>query len=217
MKSRRVAALPFMLCLAACAAHPVPVPAACGVPAAGVITVTLLDHGWHTDIGVPADALTGRLALFRSVFPGVKSVVFSFGKRTFLTAPADDWTEYILGPVPGPAAILVTGLNVPAAEGYGSDAALVLPLPPGGAARLSEFLWGEFAKDKSGRPRLLDRASFEGGLFYRATGTYTLARTCNAWSAEALAAAGLPVSPDGVIFAHQVVDRAAAACAAPRS
>src|SRR6185312_7648186 len=64
-------------------------------------TVTLLDHGWHTDIGIPAAELSGPLAVFRTIFPGAKSIVFSYGKRTFLMAPANDWSEYLLGPFPG--------------------------------------------------------------------------------------------------------------------
>lgn len=187
----------------------------CTAPGADVVYV--VDHGWHTDIGIPAGELSGGAAVFRSVFPGAASVVFSYGKRTFMTAPADDWSEYVLGPIPGPAAILVTGLNVMPDAAYGGVPSVLLHLPQGGASALSDFIWHEIAKDPAGRPRLIDAGPFEGGLFYAATRTYTLADTCNTWAADVLRAAGAPVSPDGVVFAYQVMARArqAAQCELP--
>jgi hypothetical protein len=173
-------------------------------------SVTLLDHGWHTDIGIPAEELTGPLAVFRSIFPGARSLVFSFGKRTFLVAPPHDWSEYLLGPVPGPAAIMVTGLAVPAENAYGTDPTLILRLPKGGATLLSDFIWREIVHDEAGRPRLIDRGPFVGSLFYEASARYALSHTCNAWSALALRAAGLDIDPSGVIFASQIMTRAQA-------
>ena len=170
-------------------------------------TVTVIDHGWHTDIGIPAGELSGPLAVFRAIFPGARAFVFSYGKRTFITAPADDWAEYVLGPIPGPAAILVTGLGVQPDVAYQSGEAIVLPITEGGAAALSAFIWRALAKDPAGHPKLIERGPFEGSLFYGASATYTLAHTCNAWSAEALAAAGVPITADGVVLAHQVMDR----------
>lgn len=178
-------------------------------------TVTLLDHGWHTDIGIPAKELSGPLAVFRSIFPGAQSLVFSFGKRTFLMAPAHDWSEYVLGPLPGPAAIMVTGLSGPSENAYGDDPALVLRLPKGGAASLSDFIWWEISHDQAGNPRLIDRGLFDGSLFYAAATTYTLHHTCNTWSAMALAAAGLTIDPSDVVFAGQVMTRARLASSHP--
>jgi hypothetical protein len=180
-------------------------------------TVTLLDHGWHTDIGIPAEELSGQLAVFREIFPGARSLVFSYGKRTFLMAPANNWSEYVLGPLPGPAAIMVTGLSVPSEQAYGADPSLVFHLPRGGAAHLSNFIWRDIVHDQPGKPRLIDRGPFDGSLFYAAVNGYALNHTCNAWSASALAAAGLEIDPAGVIFARQTMTRARSASASMTS
>ncbi len=157
----------ILLFLAGCAGQP---PAAvCLARRTGGDTAVIIDHGWHTDIGIPADEMSGPLSVFRSIFPGARSFVFSYGKRTFLTAAPDDWSEYILGPIPGPAAILVIGLSVPPEAGYEPGASVVLPLPDGGAQALSAFLWRELAKDTEGGPRLLGRAWLDGGQFYAAS------------------------------------------------
>jgi hypothetical protein len=198
--------------LAGCATTP-PAPCVGAPPSTDVVYI--VDHGWHTDIGVPASELSGPAAAFRAIYPGVASLVFSYGKRTFLTAPVDDWSEYLLGPVPGPGAILVTGLNVMPDEAYVSAPVVVLRLPIGGARALSDFLWRELRKDRAGRPLLIDPAPFPGGVFYAATDTYTLTHTCNTWAADALRAAGLPVDPAGVVVAGQVMARARQAALCP--
>lgn len=67
---------------------------------ASAAAVTLIDRGWHVEIALPAEALTGGLAVFRDVFPGARAVAFGYGKRTFFTAKTDSLSEYLLGPFP---------------------------------------------------------------------------------------------------------------------
>lgn len=163
-------------------------------------TVSLITHGWHTDIGLPAAEATGPLARFRQLFPGAQTLVFGYGKRTFMIAPAHSVGEWMIGPFPGPAAIEVSAIGTDAATGYGTAHVETLPLPPGGAAGLSAFLWQAFAKTRDGAPRYIAQGNFPGSLFYQASSRYGLLHTCNTWSAEALAAGGLPIQPAGIIF-----------------
>lgn len=209
MAKPRLICLALSFLLAACAVRSAP------CAPRGTDVVYVIDHGWHTDIGVPVSELSGPVAVFRTVFPDAGALEFGFGKRTFFTAKVDSWREYLLGPIPGPAAILVTGLRVMPDAAYGAGETVVLHLPAGGAERLSAFLWHEFAKDSAGKPRLIAPGTYPGGLFYAATATYTLAETCNTWTADALHAAGLPISGDGVVFAGQAMRRVRAAALCP--
>jgi len=45
---------------------------------------------------------------------------------------------------------------------------------------------------------------YPGSLFLPASRDYSALYTCNTWTAEGLAAAGLPVAPAGILFAAQV-------------
>ncbi len=200
---RRLTLLLAALSLAGCAGAPV-----CGGAAPGRDVVYVVDHGWHTDVGIPARELSGGATVFRTLFPAARAFVFGFGKRSFFTAKVETWREYLLGPFPGPGAILVTDLSVMPDAAYGPAATITLHLPQGGARALSVFLWRALAKDQAGGPRLIATGPYRGSRFYAAAATYTLGYTCNTWSADALRAAGTSVRPGGVIFAGQVMRRA---------
>ncbi len=200
----------FVSCLAlsSCAAQP-----ACPPPRNAAV-VWVLSRGWHTQIGLTADELTGGLATFRDIYPGMRAIMFGYGKRTFMTARADRASEYLLGPFPGPAVIETVGLRSLPPDAYGQDGMVALALPPGGAASLSAYIWNDIAHDHTGAPRLVGPGRYEGSRFYGAVSGYNLAHTCNTWIASALQAAGLLVSGQGVIFSGQAMARAERAAAA---
>lgn len=194
-----------------------PEPAACPAPLPIAEYVYVRSHGWHVDIGMSADSIAGPLTVFRDIFPGAPALMFGYGKRTFFTARAETFSEYLLGPLPGPAVIQVTGVGSTLADAYPPGDLLVMRLPPGGARKLSDFLWHDIALDKAGQPLLVGPAGFLGSQFYAAVTGYSLAHTCNTWAANALQAAGVPVQGDGVVFSGQVVARVteAGACSPP--
>ena len=163
-------------------------------------TVSIITHGWHTDIALPVAEATGPLRHLSQVFPGARVLVFGYGKRTFMIAPAHTLGEWIIGPFPGPAAVEVSAISSDPATAYGATHVMTLPLPLGGAQRLSEFLWAAIAKDQTGKPVYIATGNWPGSQFYAASQTYGLNHTCNRWSAEALAAGGVPVNPAGVVF-----------------
>jgi hypothetical protein len=54
--------------------------------------------------------------------------------------------------LPGPAAVEVSAVSSDPANAYGAAHVITLPLPPGGAQHLSDFLRAAIAKDKTGTP-----------------------------------------------------------------
>lgn len=188
-----------------------PSPPACPAPAAEEHFVFVRSHGWHVDIGLLASDVEGGLAVFRDIFPGATSLMLGYGKKTFVTAPPDTISEYLLGPFPGPALIQVTGVGADPRDAFPPDELILLRLPPGGARALSEFLWNDIARDAAGRPKLVANGNYPGSLFYAAVTGYSLGHTCNNWAANALHAAGTALDSDGVMFSGQVMARALAA------
>ena len=122
-------------------------------------------------------------------------------------SPDPGLSELLRASVAGPAVMLVFPLAVSPAQFAGPGNAFELRVPSAGIARLAQFLWDSLAKDSAGSPRPVGPGLYPQSLFYAASGTYDLGHTCNTWTAEALAAAGLPVSAAGVVFAGQLVDQ----------
>lgn len=151
----------------------------------------LLDAGWHTEIGLAPAHLPPPLA---ALFPDAALIFFGFGKRHFMLAEAPGPAEWLAGPFPGPAAIQVTSWRgIP-------TRALRLPVAPAplGAALLASFA--------PGLPLIESRGSRR---FHEAARGYSLAYTCNTWTAEMLVAGGLPVRAEGVVLSGGVMGQAA--------
>ena len=167
--------------------------------------VYVIDHGWHTDLGIPAAALRGPLERFRQVFPGMRVLIAGFGRRTFMTAPARNLGDFLIGPFPGDGALLVAGLTAPPDQAYADGTVARLTLPPGGAAALSDFVWSTLRLDDHGQPVMIAPGFFAGSRFYATRIGYSGLYTCNSWTADALHAARLLPSTSGVVFADQVM------------
>ena len=169
--------------------------------------VYIFGDNWHTGIAIPVDKLGKDLAFYKKAFPGARTILFGYGKETFFTAPPQAFSEYILGPVPGPAVIQAIGLKTTLVEAYPPKNTLTLTLPPGGSKALSHYIWNDLAKNEKGKPQIVAPSHDPDGLFYAASSEYNLFHTCNAWTANALHEAGLPVSGDGVVFSVQIMDQ----------
>jgi hypothetical protein len=178
------------LALPACAT--LPEPPACAPPQGPALW--LLDAGWHTEIGLPPEALPPEIA---APFAHAAVLFLGFGKRDFMMAEAPGLAEWLAGPIPGPAAMQVTAWPGP------PSGALSLPLQPEALPRLAAALAASFAAG----PVLIEPRP--GRRFYAAARGYSLAYTCNSWTAEMLAAAGLPIRAEGVVLAGGVMAQAA--------
>ena len=163
--------------------------------------------GWHTEIAVPKGAIAGRLATVAAGFAGARYVVFGWGARGFYMAPNPGLADLLRAAVPGPAVVLVIPLSVSPEAYFGAADVWPIPVSPDGVARLSRFLWDGVQKDRSGEPIRAGAGPFPQSIFYAATGTYDASDTCNTWTADALRAAGLPVTAAGVVFAGQLIDQ----------
>lgn len=167
-------------------------------------TIYFVERGWHTDIGLPADELKGKLASLVQRFPGVRFLIIGFGERNYLLSRSHNLADEVSALFPSPAAMLVTGLSAPPQDAFSDQTVIRLRVTQAGFDRLIGFVADSFADM---RQPIAD-GPYPGSLFYAASGSYDLAHTCNAWTAEGLQVAGLAVSPAGVVFASQVVSQA---------
>ncbi len=170
--------------------------------------VTVVERDWHTDIALRAEDMDGPLASIRARFPGVRTLLFGFGDRHYLTDRQPGFTDMLIAAFPGPGALLVTGLRTTPAEAFGAANVVDLPVTAAGLHRVVDFLWHAFETDATGRPRLLGDGPYPGSIFFASADTYALTHTCNTWTAEVLQVGGMAVRAAGVLFATQVMERA---------
>ena len=151
--------------------------------------------------------LGGGLASLAGDFPGAELLMFGFGKRHFILTPEPGLAQFLAGPFPGEAALEVTGMHAP------PSAALSLSVTPAGLAGLMAALEGSFAPG----PVLIEARQRPARRYYVAARGYSLAYTCNTWTAEVLAAAGLRVAATGVVFTRGVMAQALPLACRPRA
>ena len=169
--------------------------------------IYVISGGWHTELGVPPEALSGPLAALKPNFPGARYLVFGWGAHDYYMAKNPGIGDLLRAATPGPAVMLVIPLEISPEMFFGASNVFVLPAAPEGIRRLSQFLWDYLDKDEKGAPNRIGVGPYPQSVFYASTGTYNLGHTCNTWTAEALRVAGLPMSPTGVVFAGQVLDQ----------
>lgn len=152
----------------------------------------------HTDIFLPlrTDAGDLRSAFFAVVgevaddaYIGVGWGDLGFYRETPRWADLRFGTAFRAFAGLGPATLRVRADAAPAS---GGDCVRIV-VDRAGRQALARFIMASAENDASGFPRLID-APRAGEAFYAAKGRYSPWRTCNVWTSQALAAAGMPAA-----------------------
>jgi uncharacterized protein (TIGR02117 family) len=204
---RLFAALCLALLTSACTSPaPVEPPDAAIVPDAAIIYV--IERGWHTDIGLPVNEVTGNLAMLEDSFPGVTVLVFGFGERQFLVTRQKNVGAMLKALLPSQSALLLTALRASPQAAFGQPNVVELHVSRASLARIEAAIWQEFELTPAGQPALLAEGPYPGSMFYAARDTYDALYTCNTWTADTLRTGGLPMTVTGVLFSGQVMGMA---------
>jgi uncharacterized protein (TIGR02117 family) len=147
------------------------------------------------------------LASLKPEFATAHYLVFGWGAHGYYMAQNPGIGDLLRAVASGPAVMLVVPVEISPEAFFGASNVFALPAPRGGVQSLATFLWDYLAVDKEGPPRRIGTGPYPQSVFFASTGTYNLGHTCNTWTAEALRAAGLPVTAAGVVFAGQVLDQ----------
>jgi hypothetical protein len=196
MPWRRPASVSLLLIAACSTPDPIPPP--------GDAVVYVAERGWHTDITLPVEEITGPLAILEQDFPGVRFLTFGFGERQFLVDRGKSFLGMLHALLPSRSALLLTALRASPAEAFGPSNVVALRISQTGLQRIEASLWQEFENG----PTPLADGPYPGSVFYAASDTYSALFTCNTWTADMLRTGGLPMTVTGVLFAGQVMGMA---------
>jgi uncharacterized protein (TIGR02117 family) len=174
-----------------------------------VRSVFIVHDAWHAAIVIKeADVTTAVLPELRD-FPTAEYLEFSWGDRDYFPAPDGGFGMALRAAFWSSGSILhVVGFKEAVRNAYPGAEITEIPLSEEGFQGLVSFISDTFSRPHPPAPAEARPGLFANGRFYAAEGKFSFLRTCNTWVAEALSAAGLPISPGYVITAgnlsHQV-------------
>ena len=174
-----------------------------------LVTVYLANYGWHTGLIIPQSAIPEGLWPERADFPDKPYLEIGWGDWDYYqTRNPDLWMTFKAALLPTSSVLYVTGrmeAGIPHATQY---EILELALTREAFYRMCRYIHGSFDRAGSVRVAALATRTFSGGRFYPAQGRFHLLRTCNAWTAGALRAAGIPVGIFSALSASRLVSQA---------
>lgn len=177
-------------------------------------TIYLVNIGWHVGIALAVDDALRRAMPEAAAFPRAAFIEFGWGDRDFYRAENPGNIMALKAALmPTEAVMHLYGFSRPVAEAFSRSEILEITLSDQEFAGLFGHIHASFKRGGDGGKSEIMGPGLYGASsrFYKATGEFHLLRTCNTWIAEALAAAGLEVDPDGIITAGAVMEAARAA------
>jgi hypothetical protein len=160
----------------------------------------------------------GPITRFRAIFPDARFLSFGFGERLYMQRAHNDFGDTLMAVLPGRGIMMLTAARSAPDETATNETAedtevVALHVTEPELDRLADFIRAALEKDSSDRLVFIKNGPFPGRVFYGSATSYAGWYTCNTWTAQALDEAGLQAGATGVLFAHQVMDRARAVAA----
>ena len=162
--------------------------------------LSVVRRSWHTDVVFETRGLPPQLAAAAQALPGATWLSVGFGDRAWFIDEARGALPMLGALFGGPAALLISGLPSPPARAFADDEQVALAVSAPGRAAMLGFIAEQMEATQSIAP-----GPYEGSLFFATRLRYAATYTCNTWTADALRVAGLPINPNGLLFAAQVM------------
>ena len=192
-------AVAWLLCtLSACSGEPRALRTEAAPAERHTVPAFVVSHGWHTGVVVPATSLDRRIPALASRFSSGTPAFYEigWGDKGFYAA-ADITVGLALRAMFRSDGAVMHVVAVPASPSDSFPNSEVVPicLSASGLDGLERFVDASLARDAQGRPVPQAAGIYGDSQFYDAVGRYSLLRTCNTWTANALRSAGLDLVP----------------------
>jgi len=169
--------------------------------------VTVVSHGWHTSLVVPAPLLMASLPRLAERFGDAGYIEIGWGDQGFYQASEISF-GLALNALLWPTSSVIHAVAVPGdvrAFFVNSDSQR-LCLTDQQLVSVIEFIVSSFALDDDGTVQPLQRGVYGDSQFYLASGSYHMLNTCNSWTARGLQTMGMDIFPATKLTAGSVMD-----------
>ena len=199
----------FLVAVACCA---------CAAPAkdlfspgdnAPVKQIYLVSHGWHAGIVLRRADIPAGLWPQNVNFPDAEFLEVGWGDKQYYQTPGAHFGIALRAVLwPTSSVLHIVGFNGAVAAYFSSSEIIGIKLGEPGFELLLRYIAASFARDESGQALPLGRGRYGNSRFYLSRESYHLFNTCSVWTARALRAAGVPVTPAFSVTVEQLMAQA---------
>ncbi len=173
--------------------------------------IYLVNYGWHVGIALPVDDTVRRALPDIARFLDAAVLEIGWGDADFYRAKNPTTAMALAAALqPGPTVLHIHAVRQPLRNTFPAAEILAIPTNDVGFGSLLTYIAHSFDLNDRGQPKSRGAGLYgpDRSWFYAATGEFHIFRTCNRWTAEAMAAAGLAIEPSSVITASTLMDAA---------
>ena len=171
--------------------------------------IYLVSHGWHTGIVVKRQDIPLDVWSESRDFPDADYLEIGWGEGDYYQAREPSVGLALKAACGSTASVLhVVGFKGSVTACFPQSDIIALELSPRGFERLCDYIHNSY--DRAGRNKALPVGPglYGDSQFYPARGQFYLFNTCNVWTAQALHAAGYPLSSFCALTADSVMSQA---------
>jgi len=167
-----------------------------------VRTVFIVHDAWHSAVVLRTADISAAVLPEKKDFPAAEYLEFSWGDKDYFPAPNGGVGLLLQAGFWSSGSVLhVVGFKDTVEKTFPGAEIIEIVLSEESFQGLIKFISDTFSRPHPPEPAEPRPGLFPNGRFYSAEGKFSILRTCNTWIAEALHAAGLPISPNYVITA----------------
>lgn len=179
-------------------------------------TVLAVNIGWHVGLAFRSADLDPAALPEAGDFPDARWIEVGWGDEGFYRDPDAGVTAMLRAAFASSGAVLhMVAMPVHPARYLPASEVMEIPLDDGQFAALVAYVSNHLDRGGRRRAEAVGQGLYPVSRFYPARGAFSLDRTCNTWVAQALAAAGLPLDPEGVVRASTLMARLRTVVGAP--
>ncbi|HTE40265.1 MAG TPA: DUF2459 domain-containing protein [Steroidobacteraceae bacterium] len=169
-------------------------------------TVYIISHGWHTGIVVAREQLGQHLQFVPTDLGENKYYEFGWGEKDFYQAPKNTLGLALKAAFwKNDAVMHVVAIPDDPLQAFPDSTGVELHVSSEGLRQLTDTIATFFKPDANGEIKSTRDGLYGHSRFFEANGSYYLFNTCNTWSAEILAEAGVPTTKVLTITAGSVM------------
>jgi uncharacterized protein (TIGR02117 family) len=171
--------------------------------------IYLVSHGWHAGIVLRRADIPADLWPENAVFPYAEFIEVGWGDKQYYQTPDAHFGIALRALLwPTPSVLHIVGFNGAVTEYFPSSEIIEIKLGEPGFELLLHYIAASFMRDDSGQAQPIGPGLYGNSRFYLSRESYHLFNTCNVWTARALRAAGVPITPSFSITVEQLMAQA---------